>query len=102
MSEALRTVTIDCDYLHPRFAAAYLLRQGDRAAFIDNNTQYAVPRLLDSLKAEGLRPEQVDYVIITHVHLDHASGSAALMEACPNATLLAHPRAAPHMIDPSK
>jgi glyoxylase-like metal-dependent hydrolase (beta-lactamase superfamily II) len=97
-----QVITIDCDYVQPRFAAAYLIVDGDRAAFVDNNTAYAVPKLLAALRQAGLRPEQVEYVIITHVHLDHASGSAALMEACPRATLLAHPRAAPHMIDPSK
>lgn len=84
------------------FAAAYLMREGDRAAFVETNTNRAVPRLLSALEAEGLGPDTVEYVIITHVHLDHAGGASALMEACPNATLLAHPRAAPHVIDPAK
>lgn len=100
------TTVIDCDYLHPRFAAAYLLTEnsGDqpRAAFIDNNTAHAVPRLLAELTHQGLKPSDVDFVIITHVHLDHASGSSALMAACPRAKLICHPRAAPHMIDPSR
>jgi glyoxylase-like metal-dependent hydrolase (beta-lactamase superfamily II) len=95
-------LTIDCDYVQPRFAAAYLLIQDGRAAFVDNNTEHAVPKLLQALNSQELSPEAVDYVIITHVHLDHASGSAKLMEACPSARLLAHPRAAPHMIDPTK
>ena len=97
-----RTITIDCNYLEPRFAAAYLLIDGDQAAFVDNNTAYSVPELMSALKREALSPEQVRYVIITHVHLDHAGGTSALMKLCPNATLLAHPRAARHMIDPSK
>lgn len=95
-------VTIDCQYVMPRFAAAYLMVEGSEAAFIDNNTTHSVPLLLAALKQQGLSPEQVKYVIITHVHLDHAGGSSALMKACPHATLLAHPRAAPHMIDPEK
>lgn len=94
--------TIDCAYLGDGFAAAYLVREGDRAAFVETNTTHAVPRLLAALEAEGLGPEAVDWVIITHVHLDHAGGASALMEACPNATLLAHPRAARHAIDPTK
>lgn len=93
---------IDCDYVFPRFAGAYLLREGDRAAFVDNNTAHSVPLLLAALAREGLEPAAVDYVIITHVHLDHAGGSQALMDACPNAQLLAHPRAARHVIDPTK
>ena len=98
----MSVTTIDCDYLGEGFAAAYLVREGDRAAFVETNTTHAVPKLLAALEAEGLQPEAVDWVIITHVHLDHAGGASALMEACPNATLLAHPRAARHAIDPSK
>ncbi|MCM2277420.1 MAG: MBL fold metallo-hydrolase [Oligoflexia bacterium] len=97
---------IDCDYLHPGFAGAFLLVEGPaataRAAFVETNTAHSLPKLLAALARRGLRPEQVELVIITHVHLDHAGGAAALMRACPNATLLGHPRATPHMIDPSK
>ena len=97
-----QVITIDCQYLYPKFAAAYLLTEPGKAAFIDNNTAHSVPILLATLKSQGLKPEQVEYVIITHVHLDHAGGTSALMKACPNATLLLHPRAARHMIDPTK
>lgn len=95
-------VTIDCDYLFARFAAAYLLTEGDRALFVENNTAHSVPRLLAALKTSGVSPENVEFLIITHVHLDHAGGTSALLEKCPNATVLAHPRAAPHVIDPSR
>ena len=96
-------LTIDSLYLgRPEFAAVYLLVDQDRAAFFDNNTNSAVPQLLERLSSLGLAPEQVEYLIITHVHLDHAGGTSAMARACPNATVLAHPRAAPHIIDPSK
>ncbi len=95
--------TIDTHYLGlAEVAAAYLIVDGDRAAFVDNNTNEAVPRLLAALADRGLTPEQVDYLIITHVHLDHAGGTSALARACPNAQVVAHPRAAPHVIDPTK
>jgi glyoxylase-like metal-dependent hydrolase (beta-lactamase superfamily II) len=93
---------IDCDYVAPQFAAAYLVREGHEAAFVEANTARALPRLLGALAQAGLEPEQVRWLFITHVHLDHAGGAWALMDACPNATLLCHPRAAPHMVDPSK
>ncbi|MEM9304691.1 MAG: MBL fold metallo-hydrolase [Pseudomonadota bacterium] len=96
-------ITIDCGYLErDEFAATYLITDGDRAAFIDNNTAFAVPRMLEALAGTGLMPEQVEFIIITHVHLDHAGGTSALASACPNATILAHPRAARHIIDPSR
>ncbi len=96
-------IPLDCHYRGlRRFAAAYLVIEGDRAAFIDNNTTRAVPRLLDGLRAHDIAPTQVDYLVVTHVHLDHAGGTAALAEACPNATILAHPKAAPHLADPRR
>ncbi|MEO5969107.1 MAG: MBL fold metallo-hydrolase [Bdellovibrionia bacterium] len=95
-------ITIDCNYIVPSFAAAYLIAESDRALFIENNTTHATPRLLQALKETGLQPEQVEYLIVTHIHLDHAGGTSKLLEACPNATVLAHPRAAPHLIDPTK
>jgi glyoxylase-like metal-dependent hydrolase (beta-lactamase superfamily II) len=83
-------------------ASCYLVREGDRAAFVDTGTAHTVPILLRVLAELGLTPEQVDYVIPTHVHLDHAGGTGNLMAACRNARLVIHPRGAPHMIDPSK
>ncbi|MBV6493936.1 MAG: Hydroxyacylglutathione hydrolase [Turneriella sp.] len=95
-------VTVDCHYVQPKVAAAYLLRSGDTACFIDNNTNYAVPYLLEALKNCGYTPENVSHIIITHVHLDHAGGTGLLAQKCPNAVVVAHPRAAPHLIDPSR
>ena len=95
--------TIDTHYLdRARFAAVYLVIDGDEAAFVDNNTNYAIPRLMAALDDAGMEPGQVRYLIVTHVHLDHAGGTSALAEACPNATVIAHPRAARHIVDPAK
>eukprot|EP00164_Ancoracysta_twista_P007492 GFYU01010637.1.p1 GENE.GFYU01010637.1~~GFYU01010637.1.p1 ORF type:complete len:297 (+),score=49.17 GFYU01010637.1:182-1072(+) len=71
-------------------------------AFVDNNTSKAVPGMLKALKDDGLTPEEVRYIIVTHVHLDHCAGTRSLLDACPNATVLAHPRAARHLIDPTR
>lgn len=92
---------IDTGFHRPRFDAAYLLLHGGRAAFIDTGTNHAVPRLLGALAALGLKRDAVDYVIPTHVHLDHAGGAGLLMRELPGATLLVHPRGARHLIDPS-
>ncbi len=94
--------TIDCHYIQERLAAAYLMVEGGRAAFVENNTVHAVPHLLAALARHGLDGAQVDYLIITHVHLDHAGGTAALLKHCPNAVVLAQERAAPHIIDPAR
>jgi len=93
---------IDAYLGRPRMAACYLVTSGDSAAFIDNGTANTVPSLLALLDHLGLAREQVRYVIPTHVHLDHAGGTGPLMNACPEATLVVHPKGAPHMIDPSR
>jgi glyoxylase-like metal-dependent hydrolase (beta-lactamase superfamily II) len=86
----------------PGLAASYLLLDGGEAAFIDCGTYHSVPILLNALKAINVAPEQVRYVIPTHVHLDHAGGAGGLLERLPVAKLVVHPRGLRHMIDPGK
>ena len=93
---------IDTGFVRERFDAAYLLVERGRAAYIDTGINDALPRLLGALQAQGLAPESVDYVIVTHVHLDHAGAAGLLMEHLPRAKLVVHPRGARHMIDPSQ
>jgi len=57
---------------------------------------------MSTLKARGWKPQDVRYVIVTHVHLDHAGGAGSLMQLLPDATFLVHPYGARHMIDPTK
>jgi glyoxylase-like metal-dependent hydrolase (beta-lactamase superfamily II) len=92
---------IDTGFQRPRFDAAYLLVEDGRAAFIDTGTNHAVPRLLAALDALQLPRSAVDWVIPTHVHLDHAGGAGLLMQSLPEARLLVHPRGLRHMLDPS-
>ncbi len=92
---------IDTGFHRELFDAAYLVVHGGRAAFIDTGTAFAVPRLLAALRALELAPADVDWVIPTHVHLDHAGGCGQLMAALPQARLLVHPRGARHMIEPT-
>jgi glyoxylase-like metal-dependent hydrolase (beta-lactamase superfamily II) len=93
---------IDTLYVRPGLAASHLVVDGDRAAFVDTGAAPAAPRLLAALDELGIAREQVDYVFLTHVHLDHAGGAGQLMQALPNAKAVLHPRGAPHMIEPSK
>ncbi len=92
---------VDTGFHRDRFDAAYLLVHAGRAAFIDSGTNLAVPRLLASLQALGLPPDAVDFVIPTHVHLDHAGGCGLLMQALPEAQLWVHPRGVRHLVDPT-
>lgn len=93
---------IDTALCRDDFAACYLIVEGDAAAFVDSGTYHSVPLILQALAAVGLKPENVNYVIPTHVHLDHAGGAGELMRLCPNAQMIVHPKGAAHMIDPTK
>ena len=93
---------IDTGFHRPVFDAAYLVVERGRAAFIDTGTNHSVPRLLAALEGAGLGPDAVDFVIPTHVHLDHAGGAGLLMRALPNARLVVHPLGARHLINPAQ
>ena len=93
---------IDTGYYRERFDASYLVVEDNRAAFIDTGTNHAVPRLLAALDAVGVPRESVDFVIATHVHLDHAGGAGLLMQSLPQARLVVHPAGARHLVDPSR
>lgn len=92
---------IDTGFVRTRFDASYLIVENGRAAFVDTGTNNSVPRLLGALAMHGLDERAVDWVIVTHVHLDHAGGAGLLMQHLPQARLAVHPRGARHMIDPS-
>ena len=93
---------IDTEYVRPGLAASHLVVDQGRAAFIDTGPGPAAPRLLAALDELGLARAQVDYLFLTHVHLDHAGGAGQMMQALPNAQAVLHPRGAPHLVDPSK
>jgi glyoxylase-like metal-dependent hydrolase (beta-lactamase superfamily II) len=92
---------VDTGFHRDDFDAAYLIVQDGHAAFVDTGTNFSVPRLLAALDALGLPRTSVDWVIPTHVHLDHAGGVGALVRELPAARVLVHPRGARHLIDPS-
>jgi glyoxylase-like metal-dependent hydrolase (beta-lactamase superfamily II) len=93
---------VDTEYVRPQMDASHIVVAGGRAAIVDTGPNTAVPLILAALGELSLAPENVDYLFLTHVHLDHAGGAGALMQALPNARCVVHPRGAPHMIDPSK
>jgi glyoxylase-like metal-dependent hydrolase (beta-lactamase superfamily II) len=95
-------VCIDTEQVRPQLAACYLIQGGERYAFVESGTSLSLPPILQVLSERGIAREAVDYVMPTHVHLDHAGGAGALIQALPNAKLVIHPRGARHMIDPSR
>lgn len=95
-------IAFDAGYVRPILAAVHMIVENGRVAFIDTGSNDSLPNALAALERVGLGPEAVDYVILTHIHLDHAGGAGAMMRAFPSARLIVHPRGARHMAEPSK
>lgn len=93
---------IDTGYMRPLLDASHVIVDGGEAAFVDTGTALSVPRLLAALAALDVDAADVRYVLLTHVHLDHAGGAGALMKHLPNAAAVIHPRGARHMVAPQK
>lgn len=92
----------DAGYVRPILAAIHVVLEAGRVALIDTGSNDALPNALAALERLGLDVTAVDYVILTHIHLDHAGGAGSMMAAFPNARLVVHPRGARHMAEPSK
>jgi glyoxylase-like metal-dependent hydrolase (beta-lactamase superfamily II) len=93
---------VDASYVQPGMACLYLLEEAGEYAVVETGTSKSVQLLTRLLDERNIEPEQIRYVIPTHVHLDHAGGAGALMAIFPGAQLLIHPRGARHMADPSR
>ncbi|WP_022798205.1 MBL fold metallo-hydrolase [Thermus islandicus] len=83
-----------------RVIASFLLRSREGPILIETGPESTYPRLEAALKAEGVLPEEVRHVFVTHIHLDHAG--AAWRFAAQGATVYVHPKGAPHLVDPSR
>lgn len=84
---------------HGGALGTYLIR-GEKSAVIDPGPAPLVPGVIEALKASGVT--HLDYILLTHIHLDHAAGCWKMLEAYPEAIIHCHPRGAAHVIDPTR
>ncbi|NNJ10051.1 MBL fold metallo-hydrolase [Chloroflexales bacterium ZM16-3] len=85
----------------PGVGVSYLVR-GESAALIETGTSPTVPQTLAGLERLGVRPEQIDHIICTHVHMDHAGGAGYLAAALPRASVHIHSMSIEHLADPAR
>ena len=93
---------IDTELVRPVFDASHLVVENGAAALVDCGANCSAPHILATLAARDIDPASVEYLFLTHVHLDHAGGAGLLLQSLPNAKAVLHPRGAPHMIDPAR
>jgi len=82
------------------FIGTYLVT-GEKKALVDIGPSSAVPGVLVALAEERVRPEEIDYLILTHIHIDHGGGVGTALRSMKNARVLAHPRGRQHLINPA-
>lgn len=93
---------LDVEYVQAGVASLYLLEHKKQLCIIETGTALSLPIVQAAIASLGLSFDDVAYIIPTHIHLDHAGGAGALMQACPQAKLIIHPRGAAHMADPAR
>jgi glyoxylase-like metal-dependent hydrolase (beta-lactamase superfamily II) len=99
----MRVETIDLNFLGTeKVIASFLLLGGRSAAIVETGPTTCLGHLEAGLEANGVSPEDVREVFLTHIHLDHAGASGHLAEILPNATFYVHELGYPHLADPSK
>jgi glyoxylase-like metal-dependent hydrolase (beta-lactamase superfamily II) len=95
-------VQIDLMYAsYPRLCAGYLITK-PVPVLIETGSKLSVPFILEALDRLKIARNALRYVIVTHIHLDHAGGAGTLLQHCPDAQLIVHEKGSRHLLDPSK
>jgi len=85
----------------PGITAAYLV-DGPSPALVETGARTSAPALLEALAAEGVGPDDLAWIVLTHVHLDHCGGAGLIAEAFPGARVVVHRRGARHLVSPER
>jgi glyoxylase-like metal-dependent hydrolase (beta-lactamase superfamily II) len=80
---------------------SYVIK-GKKPFLVESGPSNSIPNLLFGLKELDVKLEDVEYVAVTHIHLDHGGGVGSLLKFLPNAKVIVHPRGIPHLVDPEK
>jgi glyoxylase-like metal-dependent hydrolase (beta-lactamase superfamily II) len=83
-----------------KFISSWLYRSNGLTFLIDPGPLATIPHLLTELRRLGV--EELDYILLTHIHIDHAGGTGALLAAFPQAQIICHPEGIPHLVAPEK
>jgi glyoxylase-like metal-dependent hydrolase (beta-lactamase superfamily II) len=88
-------------YSMPKWGAVYLIKE-EITALVDPGPTTSVKAVLDGIEKIGVRVEDIDYIVVTHIHLDHSGGVGVLIRNMPKAQVLVHQRGSRHLADPAK
>lgn len=83
-----------------RFISSWCWQSAGYRLLIDPGPLSTIPHLLQELCRAGV--DHLDYILLTHIHIDHAGGTGELLKHYPAAQVICHPEGIRHMIDPEK
>src|SRR5207245_7168690 len=83
------------------FGAVYLI-DDDLKAIVETGTSWDADRILEAVRSFGLKPADIDALVVSHIHLDHAGGAGFLLPEMPRSKVYVHERGFKHLVDPSK
>ncbi|MGE5637186.1 MAG: MBL fold metallo-hydrolase [Chloroflexota bacterium] len=81
--------------------ASYILK-GEQIAIVETGPTLSIPNLLIGLEELGVKSDEVVYIALSHVHIDHSGGVGTLLRKLPNAKVIVHSKGAPHLIEPTR
>jgi glyoxylase-like metal-dependent hydrolase (beta-lactamase superfamily II) len=84
-----------------KFIASYVL-VGSKVLIVETGPTSSIPNLVSGLVKLGVKFEDVAFVAVSHIHLDHGGGVGALLKRLPNARVVVHPRGVAHLVNPEK
>jgi glyoxylase-like metal-dependent hydrolase (beta-lactamase superfamily II) len=88
-------------YSIPKWGSVYLINE-EKKALVDPGPTTSANAVLEGIRKAGVRPEDIDYLIATHIHLDHAGGVGVLLRNMPRARVVVHHKGAKHLANPVK
>ena len=80
---------------------SYIIKS-PKITLVESGPTSSIPNLISGLNELDIRFEDIRYLCITHVHLDHGGGAGTLLKLLPNAKVLVHPMGMPHLINPDR
>ena len=88
-------------YSIPKYGSVYFLDE-DKKALVDTGPTTSSEVVIEGIKQIGSKLEDVAYLIITHLHLDHSGGAGTLLTSMPKAQVVVHNRVVKHVINPER
>ncbi|RFU69897.1 MBL fold metallo-hydrolase [Bacillus sp. V59.32b] len=97
-----RISLIDGNDLQRKLRTGTYVIKEEEITIVETSASPSIPYVLEGLSEAGIQLEDIKYIILTHIHLDHAGGAGLLLQKCPNAKVIVHKKGARHLEDPTR